>query len=391
MKRFLSFASTGKSHVVAAIAAWAIGAVWVSSCTKENTSAAGGLTGGESTFNVSLQAGTFAGADTGTGGEMDEMTSSASSFSDTKVVPGTGMHEDQMANIWVLQFDASGGCVRSRYYSSYTPENFPVTLSNGTAQTVAFVANTFDPDLFTGYDGTWGAFQTLTKTVSEATIHTGTGSADRYLLISGIYKGDITAAGLPAAVQMKRAVAKVRIAWSIDLETAGERFVPTSLQLCNAAATQSYMEPAAASGGAGLYPAASAANFSTYEATSDPEAGTSTWYVAENLRGTGSGTTAFDKNAETAQAGQGAYCTYIDLQGTYTFANGETADLSYRFYLGGDVTADYNVRRNNIYDLTVRIVGANAADARISVTSAGGTWGVEVEGTGSTTGDVKFD
>ncbi|MDE5945010.1 MAG: DUF4906 domain-containing protein, partial [Rikenella sp.] len=379
---FLSLAGTGKSHLVAAIAAWAIVSVWVS-CTKNDASGIGGLTGGESTFNVSLQAGTFAGAALG-GGEMDETNLS------TKVIPTTGMHEDQMANIWVLQFDASGGCVRSQYYSSYNPENFPVTLSNGTAQTVAFVANTFDPDLFAGYSGTWGAFQTLTKTVSEATIHTGAGSSDRYLLISGIYKGDITAAGLPAAVQMKRAVAKVRIAWSIDLETAGERFVPASLQLCNAAATQSYMEPAA-SGGAGLYPAASAANFSTYEAMSNPMAGTSTWYVAENLRGTGSGTTAFDKNAETAQTGQGAYCTYIDLQGTYTFASGETADLSYRFYLGGDVTADYNVRRNHIYDLTVRIVGANAADARISVTSAGGTWGVDVEGTGSTTGDVKFD
>ncbi len=397
-----SFAGTGKSHVHVALMATVgvIGSVWLSACTKERFSGAGGLTGGESTFNVSLQAGRFVGASSA-GGALEERNhdpSSLSSPTSTRVIPATGMHEDRMENIWVVQFDASGGCVRSTYYASYDPANFPVTLSNGTNQTVAFVANTFDADLFAGCTESWERFRALTRTVSEATIHTGTGAGDRYLPISGIYRGDITAAGLPAAVQMKRAVAKVRVTWSVDLATAGDRFVPTGLRLCQAATTQSYLEPGASfSGGGGgvaaeLYPTAAAGNFAPYDVMDNPgAAGSATWYVAENLRGTGSGTTAFDKNEATAAVGQGAFCTYVDLQGTYTFAGGETVELSYKFYLGGDVTADYNVRRNNFYDLTVRIVGANAADTRISVTSADGTWGVEVEGTGSTTGDVKFD
>lgn len=382
MKRFLSFAGTGKTYVAAAIAAWAIGTVGAS-CSKERHSAQGGLTGGESTFNIALKTGTFAGTALD-GGQMAE--------TETKVIPAAGMHEDEMANIWVLQFDASGACVRSKYYASYDPDNFPVTLSNGTAQTVAFVANTFDPDLFNGYAGTWSAFQTLTRRVSEATLHTGEGAADRYLPISGIYKGDITAAGLPAAVQMKRAVAKVRITWSVDLATAGDRFVPTRLQLCQAAAVQSFLEQQS---GAGLYPVAAAENFASYEAVNDPAAGTYTWYVAENRRGTGSGSTPFDKSAETAQSGQGPYCTYVEVQGRYTFAEGAEADLSYKFYIGADVLSDYNVVRNNIYDLTVRIVGANASDARISVVSAGGYWGVDLEdasaGVTGDSGEVRFD
>ncbi len=349
------------------------------SCTEDRGPAAGGLTGGESTFNVTLNAGSFTGTPAN-GGEMDGAEAS------TKVIPATGMHEDEMANIWMLQFDAAGTCVRSVYYPAYNPDNFPVTLSNGTAQTVAFVANTFDANLFQDYAGTWNAFSSLTRDVTEASVHTGAGAGDRYLIISGIYKGDITSAGIPTAVQMKRAVAKVRFTWSVAGLPAGEAFVPKSLQVCNAAVKQAYIEASAA-----VYPAGAAGNFASYAATDNPAAGTYTWYLAENRRGTGTGSTSFDKSELTAPGGQGAYCTYVDLRGEYTFADGQKADLSYKFYLGADVVSDYNVRRNNIYDLTVRITGANAADTRISIASAGGEWAVDTDAPGNVNGGVTFN
>lgn len=376
MKRDLSFAGTGISHVI--ISALAFGSVLLS-CSKDRGPATGGLTGGESTFNVALNAGSFAGTPIG-GGELDE----AEGLS--KVIPATGMHEDDMANIWMLQFDAGGACVRSVYYPAYNPDNFPVTLSNGTAQTVAFVANTFDANLFKDYAGTWNAFSALTRNVTEATVHTGSSAGDRYLIISGIYKGDITAAGIPTAVQMKRAVAKVKFAWSAAGLPAGESFVPKSLQVYNAASKQAYLESSAT-----VYPAVAESNFASYAATNNPAAGTYTWYLAENRRGTGTGSTSFDKSEQTAPGGQGQYCTYIDLQGEYTFADGQKADLSYKFYLGANVTSDYNVRRNNIYDMTVRITGANAADTRISITSAAANWGVDTDNPGNVNGGVSFN
>lgn len=375
MKRDLSFAGTGISHVI--ISALALGSVLLS-CSKDRGPSAGGLTGGESTFNVTLNAGSFAGTPI-EGGELDE----AEELS--KVIPATGMHEDDMANIWVLQFNTGGSCVRSTYYPAYNPDNFPVTLSNGTAQTVAFVANTFDANLFKDYAGTWSAFQSLTKNVAEATVHTGSGAADRYLIISGIYKGDITTTGIQTAVQMKRAVAKVRFTWSLELP-AGETFASKSMQICKAATKQAYMEQSAA-----LYPAGAAGNFAAYEDLDIPDEGTYTWYVAENVRGTGTGSTSFDKTELTAPSGQGQYCTYIDLQGEYTFADGRKADLSYKFYLGANVTTDYNVRRNNIYDMTVRITGANAADTRITITSADGTWGVDTDNPNNVNGGATFN
>lgn len=363
MKRNLSFVGTGISHVIIAAAALLAFGPVLSSCTREN-GPDGGLTGGESTFAVTLNSGSFAGTPMD-GGEMEE------SDALSKVIPATGMHEDDMANIWVLQFNTAGTCVRSQYYNSYDPANFPVTLSNGTAQTVAFVANTFDANLFKDYataSKTWSAFQALTKSsTAESGLYTGTAS-DHYLIISGIYKGDITAAGLPTAVQMKRAVAKIKFTWSLSLPS-GDAFTAKSLQMCRVPRVQAYMEPSAT-----LYPAA-VADTITYTAVANPAAGTTVWYMPENMRGTGTGSTSFDKNAATAQSGQGAYCTYINLQGDYTFSGTSTAvSLSYKFYLGADVTSDYNVRRNNIYDLTVRITGANASDQRITMTSASGSW-----------------
>lgn len=379
MKRNLSFAGTGISHVlIAALCFLAFGPAF-SSCARDN-GPDGGLTGGESTLSVTLRAGSFAGTPMD-GGDMEE--------SDTKAIPATGMHEDDMANIWVLQFNTAGTCVRSQYYPSYNPVNFPVTLSNGTAQTVAFVANTFDANLFKDYattSKTWSAFQALTKTLTaESGLYTGTAS-DHYLIISGIYKGDITAAGLPTAVQMKRAVAKIKFTWSLSLPS-GDAFTAKSLQICRVPRAQAYMEPSAA-----LYPT-TVTDTITYTAAANPTAGTTTWYVTENTRGTGTGTTSFDKSAATAPGGQGAYCTYINLQGDYTFSGTSApVSLSYKFYLGANVTSDYNIRRNNIYDLTVRITGANAADQRITMTSASGSWGVDTDNPGDVnSGDATFN
>ncbi len=363
MKRSPSFAGTGKIHVIIVVAALALGSV-LSACTKQPETGKGGLTGGESVFNITLDAGSFAGIPID-GGEMDGTVS--------KTIPATGMREDDMANIWVLQFDAEGTCVRSWYYDSYDPDDFPVTLSSGTAQTVAFVANTFDENLFRDYVGNRETFLALTREMTETTVHTGNDADHRYLVITGLYRGDIVPAESPFVVSMKRTVAKIRFTWSAAVPQ-GESFVPRSLQLHNAPKNGTYFGQTAE-----RYPAADPANFAEYAAIADPAAGTYGWYVAENTRGTGTGSTSFGKNASTAPDGQGDYCTYIDLQGEYTFKDGQKADLSYKFYLGANTTSDYNVRRNNIYDLTVRITGASAADMRLSLASAGGKLGVEDE------------
>lgn len=111
------------------------------------------------------------------------------------------------------------------------------------------------------------------------------------------------------------------------------------------------------------------------------ESTTLTFYMGENLRGTGSATTYAGKNI--AANGPGATldgCTYLILRGTYYYRIGYEAgnttpiystdgiSIEYKLYVGGNLTTDYNIRRNTLYDVLVNIAGANSADARVTIT-----------------------
>lgn len=95
------------------------------------------------------------------------------------------------------------------------------------------------------------------------------------------------------------------------------------------------------------------------------------FWMAENLRGTGTSDTFSGKNKETnGPDGTLAACTYLTLKGTYKYHNADLAGIKveYRFYLGSNLTKDYNIRRDHHYDLTVNIKGANSADMRVTIT-----------------------
>lgn len=106
-----------------------------------------------------------------------------------------------------------------------------------------------------------------------------------------------------------------------------------------------------------------------------------TFYMGENLRGSGSSTTYAGKNV--AANGPGATlngCTHLILRGTYYYRIGYEANattpiystdgisIEYKIYLGGNLTTDYNIRRNTLYDVLINIAGANSADARVTIT-----------------------
>lgn len=106
-----------------------------------------------------------------------------------------------------------------------------------------------------------------------------------------------------------------------------------------------------------------------------------TFYMGENLRGSGSSTTYAGKNvAANGPVATLDGCTHLILRGTYYYRIGYGADattptystdgisIEYKIYLGGNLTTDYNIRRNTLYDVLVNIAGANSADARVTIT-----------------------
>ena len=74
----------------------------------------------------------------------------------------------------------------------------------------------------------------------------------------------------------------------------------------------------------------------------------------------------FQKTAENAPAGQADYCTYVEIYGKYrTGVTEEISNTTYRLYLGGNNTNDYNLLRNHAYTVNVTVRGRNEADMRV--------------------------
>lgn len=96
-----------------------------------------------------------------------------------------------------------------------------------------------------------------------------------------------------------------------------------------------------------------------------------TFYMADNLRGIGTSTTAQGKNSVTnaPSASLGGY-TCVTFEGKYKYASAHTGEVGvkYRFYLGQNLINDYNIRRGYAYALTITVSGANSADLRVSIT-----------------------
>lgn len=90
------------------------------------------------------------------------------------------------------------------------------------------------------------------------------------------------------------------------------------------------------------------------------------WYLPENCRGIGTASDQFHKTAETAPAGQGLMCTYVEIYGLYT-NNLQTDKTTYRVFLGADNTRDYNLLRNHAYTVNVTLRGQNVSDMRVSI------------------------
>lgn len=98
-----------------------------------------------------------------------------------------------------------------------------------------------------------------------------------------------------------------------------------------------------------------------------------TFYMPENKKGTGKGTTQQEKSmTEKGPGGTLADCTCIVLKGTYKYKADDTApiEVEYRFYPGADMINNYDIERGKSYQLDITLSGVNSTDARVSITDS---------------------
>lgn len=177
---------------------------------------------------------------------------------------------------------------------------------------------------------------------------------------------------------LERAFARVNVKWNTTSTFKGSLKI-TDLKVCN---IPKAMATYARGGGelADKYPVwtsnvTEVMKDTTVMTTGELSQGSKqTFYMPENLRGMGTGTSFQEKNMPTKGPGGSLEgCTFILMNGEYKYplpggSYSQPIKVQYKIYLGGNLTNDYNIQRGYSYDLTVNISGANSADVRVTIT-----------------------
>lgn len=275
-------------------------------------------------------------------------------------------------DIWVVQLNAAGtaALVPPRRVTSITTDKKIRVKLKAEESKVYFFANTEKTDLF----NTSAALSTFTTASVEATTISNNNatyweSGRNYMPMFGTWPasgtGTPTVPTISGTTELTRVLSRVTV--NVTNDTGGKLAI-SGMQLKNIPGVTQLCPSTAAT-----YPATTVRyyNSSTYTSNSV------VYTVAENCRGTGSGRYETEKTAATVT--NGAYATYYEIKGKYNGA----IDVTYRFYLGENLTNDYNVRRNTQYTVNITIKGMNQTDMRVTVetksystsSNTGITWG----------------
>lgn len=272
-------------------------------------------------------------------------------------LPGDmGNAENTISNVTVFQFDGEGNDTDPLVVLRYVDTGFnnlqlglmqPKSDPNK-KQFIYFIANAGEQ--LQDFTGTYGDLKQKLISANDAGISDG-------IIVMTTSLVTMVKATQDISVKFSRRMAKINVTCFI---AAGVKFTPSRLQLRNVPKSFPVVSSST------LVPTASADNFQNYLSVTDNILSGYTWYMPENRRGTGSANDPKNKTASTAPAGQSDYCTYVELSGLYQ-ENGTSKLVSYRVYLGGDNTKDYNVDDNRIYSVHLSVTGVNEIDQRLTV------------------------
>ena len=306
-------------------------------------------------------------------------------------------------NVWILQYNASGEFIKSLYKedkasddNDFVKENDYMVRINtdATSDTEKFsdIVSCFyiivngGETLLKDFKGTETELKATTVDFTAPTGSTPT------LLTSGPSKYDPKTTSSGSTEGDKKVVFVSRLFRAYAKVTVRVQFNDASASLSDMTATITNIPTKMA-----LYTAGGGSSNSKYPATIDgttmkttetafsgltSTAGSSAYFcMPENLRGLGISESFEGKNKESNGPGSTSVttstpdgkltgCTYLTLKGTYKYASSHTAGIKveYRFYLGDNLTNNYNIQRDHHYDLTINIKGANSADLRVKIT-----------------------
>lgn len=276
--------------------------------------------------------------------------------------PLTEAEEQEIGDLWVAQYDASGTRLYSQYFPTVTDsEQIYLKLSVTSADChVYFVTNAGNLD-------SGSATEADFRNLSFAYTLTDEGlPANGNCVMEGLWTGTVNKGGVVGNIDMVRVLAKISLTYSVG--GTDFSFEPSSVRLCNVPLHSCYVQPEGQI----------ETTYATYTSTQPAAAGDGTrtvyWYLPENRAGQATGDDAVDSVKKKTGKGV-ANATYIELAGTAVQSNVTYEEVAIRIYPGEDMN-DYTVGRNCYYQQNIVLTGIDITDERVTV---GKIPGVEVK------------
>ncbi|MFI3292805.1 MAG: fimbrial protein [Rikenellaceae bacterium] len=316
--------------------------------------------------------------------DMSAGTEEAQSDSQTyPITKSTIASEDELSieikNLWVAQFDDNGKVVGTPQYiedyqtalqDALTDDNdgVPVSLipsGDGVKHTLVYVANSFNKNLTAslGSSFTIDEFKNVTYEISSEVSNFKTVEGDdtntKYIVLFGEEVQEVNSSDGLNACELIRNVAQINV--TIQNNVTGLEF--TKALIKGIPKVSSYCPDYLSDDTDHKFPADNTFSYFSYDSDEiaedeNDEYETLTFYVPVNMRGSVENTTEQMKNHYST-----AYCTAISLMATTP----DDDTYLYTFYLGSNLTSDFNIRPNTKYNYTLTFdeVGDPATDLRV--------------------------
>lgn len=258
--------------------------------------------------------------------------------------------ENQIANLWVGQYNAAtGDHLFNQYFESMTGTTVNLKLKQIPEESdshVYFISNAGNLGKIDN-EGTLKT-HTLTYTSTEGL------PSDNLCRMVGMWNGKVVADGMKdIEVELTRLLAKITFTYSMGPDFS---FTPTSVALRSVPNKSQVTAPTTQ---------LSDLSYDTYSGTASADGATIYWYLPENMAGTVSGPEAVD--SEKKKIGTGVTkATCIELTGVAVQGGVTYEEVTFRFYPGGDMN-NYDIIRNSHYMMSVTLVGIDVSDERITV------------------------
>ena len=313
-------------------------------------------------------------------GVKTHFTITPANFGSLTTKAGLAVNENAITNLWILQFDGTSDVsklVRSEYKATVGDiSELQIFLNSGINHRVIFVANTFEPALFDESNApintyTFAQFRDKRVTLTDET-GMFTGGATKYLRMYGSYEGNIP--NKLSAITLYRICSRININYISEDVSAiqdGVRFKITSVQLKSVPTTFSFISNPVNSV---VYSPPAVIDYPITTGSKTGVSGESyligqysghvTYYMPENIAGVNN--SVVSQNLKPLYAPEKS--TWLEIKGEGIGNDGRLNEYAtFKFYLGNNLTSNYNINSNTQYNITLRFKGLNIADIRLEI------------------------